>query len=292
MALQTSPLKPEISENSQSLVPCYLTPASVGAKPLGKLSIANGWALIAFTSGSGRRVRFAEGRVHDGGGRYERSDSAFVAGDNEARGNQLDTVESSFIMTRVPTWNTRTKLKFVEKTTQEGRERTRWRHRFRKQQTTSRRNHDVGSLPASGDPRPHVVDYLHDTPDALRNCCLVSRSWIPRARTHLFADIRFHTVEDLESWKETFPDPSTSPMCYAKTLAIDCPSSDAEVGGWIRGFSRVVHLEVRSHSIFPGDSRPIPRILTRHQIPPHGSSTSLLPMCLSTSFFHSLFLRT
>ena len=45
------------------LAPCYLTPAGVGAKPLGRLSIANGWTLIAFTSSSGRRVRFAEGRA-------------------------------------------------------------------------------------------------------------------------------------------------------------------------------------------------------------------------------------
>ena len=115
----------------------------------------------------------------------------------------------------------------------------------------------------------HVVDHLHDTPDALRNCCLVCKSWIPRARMHLFADIRFHTVEDLESWKVTFPDPSTSPMCYAKTLAIDCPSSDAEVGGWIGGFSRVVHLEVRSHR-FPGDLVPFygfsPAIKSLHMI--------------------------
>jgi hypothetical protein len=87
-----------------------------------------------------------------------------------------------------------------------------------------------------------IVDHLHGTQDALRNCCLVSKSWIPRTRKHLFADIAFPTAKSLRSWKEMFPDPSTSLACYAKTLSLKAP--DAEVGSWIRGFSRVVHLEV------------------------------------------------
>jgi hypothetical protein len=61
----------------------------------------------------------------------------------------------------------------------------------------------------------HIVDHLQDTEYALRSCCLVSKSWIPRARKHLFFDIVFHTAKRLELWKETFPDPSTSPACYA-----------------------------------------------------------------------------
>ena len=96
----------------------------------------------------------------------------------------------------------------------------------------------------------HVVDHLHDTGDALRNCGLVSKLWIPRTRKHLFAYVRFQTGEDLRSWKETFPDPSTSPARYAKTLFVDCSrvmaAADAEAGGWIRGFSHVVHLRLNS----------------------------------------------
>jgi len=94
----------------------------------------------------------------------------------------------------------------------------------------------------------HIVDHLHDTEDALINCCLVSKSWIPRTRKHLFADVWFEAKEDLESWKETFPDPSTSPGRYTNTLIIDCPhvvtAADAEAGGWIRDFSHVVHLKL------------------------------------------------
>ena len=94
----------------------------------------------------------------------------------------------------------------------------------------------------------HIVDHLHDTQDALRNCCLLSKSWVQRTRKRLFANVALSSVASLRSWKETFPDPSTSPARYAQTLYISCAhvvtAADAESGGWIRGFSRVEHLEV------------------------------------------------
>jgi hypothetical protein len=100
----------------------------------------------------------------------------------------------------------------------------------------------------------HIVDHLHDAEDALRNCCLVSKSWVPRTRKHLFAEIDFRTVWVLKSWKKTFPDPSTSPAHYARALSVSCPEDvagvDAEAGGWIRDFSRVVRLEVGNHDNF------------------------------------------
>jgi hypothetical protein len=67
-----------------------------------------------------------------------------------------------------------------------------------------------------------MVDYLHDTRDALRNCCLVSKSWVPRTRRHLFADIKFYTTKSLQSWKNVFPDPANSPARYTKTLTVRC----------------------------------------------------------------------
>ena len=92
-----------------------------------------------------------------------------------------------------------------------------------------------------------IVDFLHDSKTALRNCCLVSKQWIPRTRRHLFSDVRFDTEKMLESWKEMFPDPSTSPGHYARILWVDyfeVTAADAEAGGWIRGFSRVVYLRM------------------------------------------------
>jgi hypothetical protein len=96
----------------------------------------------------------------------------------------------------------------------------------------------------------HVVDNLHDAQDALRNCCLTSKSWVPRTRKHLFVDVAFLTPKSLQSWKEIFPDPSVSPAHYAKTLFVGCTevvtAAGVEAGGWIRAFSRVEHLEINT----------------------------------------------
>ena len=129
-----------------------------------------------------------------------------------------------------------------------------------------------------------VVDHLYDTKDTLRNCCLVSKSWVPRTRTHLFADISFLTEGCLESWKETFPDPSTSPAHYTKTLSISCShvvtAIDAESGGWIRGFCRVVDLEVASHGSSAGDSF---SLIPFHGLSPTIKSLRVAAPCLPSS---------
>jgi len=92
----------------------------------------------------------------------------------------------------------------------------------------------------------YVVDLLHDEPETLKACCLVSKSWVPRTREHLFASIWFATKEDLELWKKAFPDSANSLGFYVRNLFISCPESivaaDAEEGGWIRVFSSVESL--------------------------------------------------
>ena len=94
----------------------------------------------------------------------------------------------------------------------------------------------------------HIASLLYDERDELKNCCLVSKPWIPRTRKHLFARLGFHTPRNLQSWKNTFPDPSTSPARYTQNLFIDCPQAvtakDAEEDGWITAFTRVVHFEL------------------------------------------------
>jgi len=100
----------------------------------------------------------------------------------------------------------------------------------------------------------HIADLLDGGQTPLRNCCLVSKSWIPRTRKHLFAKIHFRTAKNLLSWKKTFPDPSTSPACYAEALFIGGPkvitATEVEAGGWIRGFSRVVRLVMVGQYVF------------------------------------------
>jgi hypothetical protein len=103
----------------------------------------------------------------------------------------------------------------------------------------------------------HIVDLLHDTKDVLGNCCLVSKSWIPRTRKHLFAEMKFYVIRDMRSWTATFPDPANSPARYTKTLYIGShivTASDSEVEGWIRGFSSVVDLAFGSQRLFACES--------------------------------------
>ena len=93
-----------------------------------------------------------------------------------------------------------------------------------------------------------IVDNLHNQSKTLQNYSLVAKSWVPRTRQHLFADVKFSSSKDLRSWKKTFLDPSNSPAYYTRTLLVgrpqDVTAADAEEGGWIRTFSCVVYLVV------------------------------------------------
>ena len=120
----------------------------------------------------------------------------------------------------------------------------------------------------------HIADSHLQGLEVFRNCCLVSKSWVPRTRRQLFAEINFATIEELRSWKENFPDPSTSPAQYANTLFFRClqvAGANVETGDWITGFSRVAHLGVMALEQCTNVDlpRPIPLILTHYRAPPH-----------------------
>ena len=118
-------------------------------------------------------------------------------------------------------------------------------------------------------PQPHlppeiidyIIDFLHDQPDVLRNCCLVSKSFIDRTRKHLFRDIVFKWFHStLEAWRETFPDSKKSPAHHARSLSVGCTNivtdKDAKAGDWIESFSEVARLELQDgfldeHSFHP-----------------------------------------
>ena len=96
----------------------------------------------------------------------------------------------------------------------------------------------------------HTVDFLHDQPKTLKQCCLVSKPWVPRTRKHLFSYIAFHSPDDFDVWKNTFPDPASSPARYTRFLSV-CLMENVgglvlDSSGWIRAFSKVVRLEVPS----------------------------------------------
>jgi len=88
-----------------------------------------------------------------------------------------------------------------------------------------------------------VVDFLHDEPDALKACCLASKSWVHRTRQHLFARVGFFLESRVKLWKKTFPDLSNSPACYTRNLTIHTSQALTSMG-WIRAFSGLVWLEV------------------------------------------------
>jgi len=104
----------------------------------------------------------------------------------------------------------------------------------------------------------HIIDLLHDESETLKQCCLVSKSWVPRTRKHLFADIKFNSPSHLESWQKTFPDVGNSPAYYTRTLFVGCTrpitTSCAEEDGWIQAFSRVRSLDVNNGKQFFGGS--------------------------------------
>ena len=131
----------------------------------------------------------------------------------------------------------------------------------------------------------HIVDLLHDDPETLEQCCLVSESWVPRARKHLFARIGFDSASHLGLWKKTFPDPSNSPAHYAHTLIVSCPQAftevDAEEGGLIRAFSGASQFVVGSDITSLEDSR-MPLALF-HTFSPTLKSLRLARLALSCS---------
>ena len=94
-----------------------------------------------------------------------------------------------------------------------------------------------------------VIDHLHDDPDTLKTCCVVSKSCVIPARKHLFAHVEFDALEShLEVWKKTFPDPSNSPARYTRSLFIhsnhNITPADMDVDGWVRTFHNVTHLKL------------------------------------------------
>jgi len=92
-----------------------------------------------------------------------------------------------------------------------------------------------------------IIDHLRDEQSTLRTCCVVSKTWVPRTRKHIFYRVELISSH-IELWKKTFPDPSNSPAHYARSLTI-CglpviPAADPDAGGWIRAFRNLVHLHL------------------------------------------------
>ena len=106
-----------------------------------------------------------------------------------------------------------------------------------------------------------IVDHLHGEPTTLRACCLISKSWVPRSRMHLFAHVKF-AYTSIESWMKAFPDPLNSPAHYARALTIHDPQLVAVAGPVVAHricafqFHNIVDLNIQSNSLSGyGDDR-------------------------------------
>jgi hypothetical protein len=96
-----------------------------------------------------------------------------------------------------------------------------------------------------------IVDHLHDEPKTLKTCCVVSKSWVGRTRTHLFATVEFYVPRsDIQLWKKAFPNPSDSPAHHTRGLSIRglpvTTTTYADVGRWIRTFRNLVYLHLEA----------------------------------------------
>ena len=63
----------------------------------------------------------------------------------------------------------------------------------------------------------HLIADSSSCDDSLRSCSLVSKSWVPSCRRHLFHTIIFSSG-DVAKWLKTFPVPQESPAHYVKDL--------------------------------------------------------------------------
>ena len=124
-----------------------------------------------------------------------------------------------------------------------------------------------------------IVDALCNKPAALKACCLVSKSWIPRTRRHLFLCIEFNSDRShIKSWARAFPDPSNSPARHTRKFHIlglkTITSTDAPIH--IPSFCRLTELKLQ---IYAPDNRGI-SLAPLHRILP-----ILKSLLLSYSYF-------
>jgi hypothetical protein len=94
----------------------------------------------------------------------------------------------------------------------------------------------------------YIVDLLHGESETLRDCCLISKSWVPPARKHLFGEVRIIYPAHLEAWEKAFPDPANSPAYHAHSQVFSCgrltAAIDMKEGGWVQAFCNVVRLQI------------------------------------------------
>ena len=96
-----------------------------------------------------------------------------------------------------------------------------------------------------------ITDHLHDEPTTLKACCIVSKSWVPRTRRHLFSHLKFNEfTHSIKYWVKTFPNPVDSPAHYTHILHLSgvptITTATTTACAWLHSFRCVVELRLES----------------------------------------------
>ena len=106
-----------------------------------------------------------------------------------------------------------------------------------------------------------IFDNFRDERTTLGVCCLVSKSWTPSARRHLFFQINL-SQKLIELWIKAFPDPSNTPAHHTRVLSLSGSAAVNTAGtnvlAWVRAFCNVVCLRIAAVRWTPGGVSLVP----------------------------------
>ena len=99
---------------------------------------------------------------------------------------------------------------------------------------------------------------------SLRECALVSKSWLPSCRRHLFRAIHFNRA-DVDRWLKTFPVPEESPAHHFRDLSVEVKLGELfleEFSEHIPWFTSVESFNLMWRGGAPRSSLRLPRSVT------------------------------
>ena len=94
-----------------------------------------------------------------------------------------------------------------------------------------------------------ILDHLAADPDhtPFQSCALVSKSWVPSCRRHLFHTVLF-TPSTIHKWAITFPVPEESPGRHVRDLRFRAEGSisifNSKFSGYIPWFTNVENMSL------------------------------------------------
>ncbi|OCH95240.1 hypothetical protein OBBRIDRAFT_613978, partial [Obba rivulosa] len=122
-----------------------------------------------------------------------------------------------------------------------------------------------------------IIDFLHDDREALANCSLTCRSWLPRTRYHKFSTMI--VTEDVKEKYSQFLDDCPDVRPYFRILRLNAFGTNPSWNDW-NVMSFVTRLPNIYTLVFRG--------LSFHSAPPLGPDIRLRELMFHNCFFQSL----